>query len=642
MEESMKSAYFKAGLIVLAMILMTSCSGGGKSGSATNVTLRIGTTDPAQKKSLFGLPLTAPIPSVVKNITITVTASDITTISQAIPISSSTQSLLTTFSVPNGTARVITVTGDDGRGNITFKGSSSPLDLNGTDTSVSIQMIEDIKAAITARLLIFFKDALEPKIQAGTLTATDIDPFYVSAAQYGINNGVPRDSVIAKDVKDFSTDFLRKTMSSIQINVPQPDPQNIKYTVAGKGTFSDGSFGFPDDGFIMMKENGEWKFAGNGFKSDVELRNASLQFLNPAGASQLTGLAVSISDPGNIGISSATITSPAVTIDLIKSAVPSGPNNLVFTTSPCGAAAAQGGPGGINLYCLSDAVINSIAANTTYTVSIKDVNGAVIETRTVTLPARPLSSTELTAGHFPTISIPAAYPATTDGHFLADARIGAATGLALTLGKPTAFTASWLEANFHHSTFPGIINELKSALLLSDTSATFPPTFLPSLAFGAFASVRAEDFDNRRAFMTFWQFNGPQGPSPISFFQTTNVNVANGVTAPVATTVWKFGDPVLPKVVWSGFPPITSSVDIYLLVDDPTKLLTPLTSGNPFPNVVWKKLNANPLGSLGSGSFTLAVQPELLGITGSACRVLVVEPSLSGSWALSPPFTIGP
>src|SRR6185369_13689475 len=352
MEESMKSASLNIVLSLLAMILMASCSGSGKEGSSTKVTLKIGTADSSRKLFLGVLPL--------------VTASDITTISQSIPVTSSALSLVTTFSVPNGSARVIAVTGDDGRGNVSFKGSSAPLDLNGTDTSVPIQMVEDIKAAITARLLLFFKDTLDPRIQAGTLAAADVDPFYVSAAQYGINNGVPRASVIAKDVKDFSVDFLRKTMSTIQINAPQPDPQNIKYIVTGKGTFSDGSFGFPDDGFVIMKENGEWKFAGNGFKSDIKLRNSSVTFTG-AGVTApiLTGLAVSVSDPGNAGISSATIASPLLTINMIRNAGLSGSINLSFSTPPpaCSGAAL---PGGGDLYCLTDAEINAIPANTTY------------------------------------------------------------------------------------------------------------------------------------------------------------------------------------------------------------------------------------------------------------------------------------
>ena len=645
----MKSASLNIVLSLLAMILMASCSGSGKEGSSTKVTLKIGTADSSRKLFLGVLPLVTAsnIPSIVKNITITVTASDITTISQSIPVTSSALSLVTTFSVPNGSARVIAVTGDDGRGNVSFKGSSAPLDLNGTDTSVPIQMVEDIKAAITARLLLFFKDTLDPRIQAGTLTATDVDPFYVSAAQYGINNGVPRDSVIAKDVKDFSTDFLRKTMSTIQINTPQPDSQNIKYIVTGKGTFSDGSFGFPDDGFVIMKENGEWKFAGNGYKSDIELRNASLNFINPGGSSQLTGLAVSIRDPGNVGINSATISSPAVTIDMIKSVVSFGSNNLVLTTNPCGAAGAPGTSGPSQLYCLSDAVINSIPANTSYTVSIKDVNGALIETRTVTLPARPLTSTELTSGHFPTLSVAPAYP-TTDGHFLADAMIGAPTSLSLTVGKPTAFAPSWLEADFHHNTFTAsIINELKKVLLLSDTSTTLPATTLPTLAIGAVTSVTAEDFDNRREFTTLWQFAGPKISGPVIWNASLidingnplNNNQLTGlITSPAAGTVWKFGDPP-PVISWTGGFPSTDFLDIYLLTDDPSKLASPVATGNPFPNVLWSKLNSSPLPGL-TFSFT-TVAPEFLSVTGNACRVLLVD-FTNGSWTISPPFTIGP
>jgi len=641
----MKSALFKICLFLLVTIFMTSCSGSGKEGSSTKVTLKIGTVDSSRKLLLGVLPLvtSSNIPSIVKNITITVTASDITTISQSFPVASSTLSLVTTFSVPNGSARVMTVTGDDGRGNIAFKGSSAPLDLNGTDTAVSIQMVEDIKAAITARLLLYFKDTLDPRIQAGTLTAADVAPFYASAAQYGINNGVPRDSVIAKDVKDFSVDFLRKTMSTVQINTPLPDSQNIKYTVTGKGTFSDGSFGFPDDGFVMLKENGEWKFAGNGFKSDIKLRNSSVTFTG-AGVTApiLTGLAVSVSDPGNAGISSATVASPLLTINMIRNAGLSGSINLSFSTPPpaCSGAAL---PGGGDLYCLTDAEINAIPANTTYTFTLMDVNNAVIETRTVTLPARPLSSTELTAAHFPTLSIPAAY-APTDGHFLADARIGAATGLSMNLGKPTAFTPSWLEASFHHSSLGGIFNGFNKMLLLSDTTVTLPATPLPTLAVGAAASVTAEDFDNRREFRTFWQFSGPQFAGPIAFFPTSNSQVINGITEPNPSTLWKFGAATPILINWSGINTLsTDTIDVYLLSDDPAKISTPSPSGNPFPSVVWTKLNtAGIILPFGPGSFTLPGPPETLGITGNSCRVLVVNPTLTGFWAVSPPFTIGP
>jgi len=504
-------------------------------------------------------------------------------------------------------------------------------------------MVEDIKAAITARLLLFFKDTLDPRIQAGTLTATDVDPFYVSAAQYGINNGVPRDSVIAKDVKDFSTDFLRKTMSTIQINTPQPDSQNIKYIVTGKGTFSDGSFGFPDDGFVMMKENGEWKFAGNDFKSDIKLRNSCVTFTG-AGVTApiLTGLSASVSDPGNAGISSATIASPALTINMIKNTAPGSSIDLSFSSPPpaCSGAAL---PGGGDLYCLTDAVINSIPANTTYTFTINDVNNKVIETRTITLPARPLSSTELTAAHFPTLSVAPAYPAT-DGHFLADARIGAATGLPMTLSKPTAFTPSWIEASFHHSSLGGIFNGFNMVLLLSDTTATLPATLLPPLAVGAAASVMAEDFDNRREFRAFWQFAGPNTVLPITVSSASNSQLSFGaVNLPTAGTVWKFGDPP-PTISWSGFTS-TDFLDIYLLADDPSKVSSilsmspPNTTGNPFPNIIWSKLNSGPISGL-TFSFTPSA-PELLGVTGSACRIVIVSFN-TGAWIISTPFTIGP
>ncbi len=635
----MKSAFFKISPVIFLLLCMSACSGGGKQGSETNVTLKIGATD-TTRKSLFASP--SPIPSIVKNITISITASDITTISQTIPITSSTQNLVTTFSVPNGTARVITVTGTDNWGNTPYTGISSPLDLTGSDTSLQIQMIEDVKAAITAKLMQYFKDTVEPKAQAGTLIDADLDLFY--STQFGLDDGMTRALYIAREVKDFSRDFKIRSITSLQINTPQPDAQNIKYKVTGKGIFSDGSYGFPDDGFFMMKEDGEWKFVGNGFKSEIKFRSASLKSIGPGTPlPALTGLAISIHDPGNVGIYSASITSSALpAIEMIRTTGPNNFTDLGFSPNPC----PPSQPGTSDLYCLSDATINSIPANTTYTFTIKDVNNSVIETRTITLPVRPLNSTELTAGHFPTLSVAPTYPQTPstsfDGHFLADARIGASTGLTIAVGKPTAFAPSWLEAHYHHFVWSGIYSDQNVSLLLSATSATFAPTPLPTLTNGASTSVTAEDFDNRREFRTYWQFNGSQATQQISFGATSNIQISNGVSEPFSSTIWKFGDPS-PIVIWSSFFSYPASLDFYLLADDPAKIASPLSSGNPFPNVIWRKLNTAPLlnGITGTGSFTLPDPPEKLGITGNACRLIVVD-TAGGYWALSQPFTIGP
>jgi hypothetical protein len=673
MEEIMKSAPFKIGLLLLAMTFITACSGGGKAGSSTNVTLKIGTTDTTKKFFLGLVPLAAAsnIPSIVKKITITVTASDITAISQSIPVTSAAQSLVATFSVPNGSARVITVTAEDGYGNTTFNGASTPLELNGTDTSVQIQMVEDIKAAITARLLLYFKDTMESKIKAGTLTAADLDPFYVSAPLYGINNGATRDLVVAEDVKDFSRTFLRKTMSTIQIDAPQPDSQNIKYTVTGKGTFSDGSYGFPDDGFVMMKENGEWKFAGNNYKSDIDFRSASYRWIGPGALQPLTGLKISVREnidpvnPVSPVIYSATVTGPGLGtgIEMIRGGAASGAfDGLSFSSNSCiagiptiptippGTGIPPGTsiptipaipnqlPGGNELFCMTDAAISSIPVNSTYTFTLKDINNNVIETRTFKLPVRPYTNTELTSAHFPGLSIPPAYPAT-DGHFLADARIGGPSGLTITFSKPTAYTPSWLEAEFNYMGWFGTVNSgffINRALLLSETSTTFA-SFLPLLSTNALASVRSEDFGNKRETRTFWLFNGPVTNPPLSFNPPTNNQVINGVT--VSTPAWTFGS-APPTVSWSGFSSI-ELLDIYLLADDPAKILLPApTFGNPFPNVFfWSKITG-PISGI-AGSTTLSTPPELLGITGTACRVLLVS-NFNGNWAISQPFYIGP
>jgi hypothetical protein len=291
-----------------------------------------------------------------------------------------------------------------------------------------------------------------------------------------------------------------------------------------------------------------------------------------------------------------------------------------------------------DLYALTDATISAIPPLSLYTFVLYDINGSEVERRSYTLPERPLMRGELTPSHFASLLV-SPVSSFTNGHYLADSRIG--SSLAITYSKPTAFAPSWLQSHLNcqgwnsTTTMGGVW--VDRSLLLTDTYALLPPTPLQLISLGAEVAIEAEDFDRRREFRTVWLFNGPPNTGTLNFSSTSNTYLAGGVTLPAAASVWKFGG-VAQTVSWTGFL-ASSQLDIYLLADDPARVAVPAAFGNPFPTVIWAKLNVTAL-SAAAGSFTVP-HPEVLGLAGAGCGIIVVS-GTTGEWALSAPFTISP
>lgn len=627
----MKSAIIRQLLAVLLLLFLSACSGGGDSKGSTKVTLRIGAVK-SQKTLFAGMSSassTTFIPSVVKTITVSISAPDMSPISRTVPVMSGSAGVLMTFTVPNGTGRKVTVSAADNHGNFPFSGEAL-VNLTGVDVAVPVRMVEDPLQAIKARLYLYVKDTIEAR--GSSLIPSDLDPFY--SIQYGVNSGLSRAQTINDEVKSFNVDMNGKVMAGLSISLYQPDPPYEKYIISGKAIFSDGSYSFPDDGFVMIKENGEWKFVGNGFKAEIKFKGGSFRWVK-SGTAQTpyeSGLIISVRDSGNFGINSAVVTGPGLPAGGVMMQRDQNSPSLGFSTTPY-----NGLPGTYELYSIDDATLAAIADLSVYTFRMYDQNNALVEQRIFTLPTRPWLRSELTAGHFPSLSV-APVSVATGGHFLADARIGG--NLTMAVAQPAAFAASWLMANLSYFGWDGINMNgfwLDRGVALTGSSATIS-SVLPLVAIGGAASVTAEDFDRQRESRTYWLFDGPANAGPLDFIAAVNSPVAGGITAPASTTVWSYGS-AAPTVTWNGFSSV-SMVDIYLLADDPQRLMVPQTSGNPYPGVVWSRLTSTPIAAV-TGSFTLPGPPETLNLAGRGCRVLVVS-ALTGEWALSAPFTISP
>lgn len=642
----MASRYIFKVCLLFTLAVLTACSGSGSGTTGSSrVTVSFGQATKAGKTVFAGATTATTsgsgLPSIVKVVTITVTAPGITTITRTINIAPGQTTVADSFTVPNGTGRVFTVIAQDNYGNTPYKGTAT-TDLSGTDVSLPIAMTEDATAAITAKLYLYFKDTIAAKGTA--LTTADLDPFYATT-NFGLQNGLDRVSTVSFDVNDYKKGFLTKGMSSLTISA-KPIGTTGQYAVMGKGTFADGSYGFPDDGFVMVKENGEWKITGNNFRSKMEFRGIAAQWLGGSVPRIESGLLVRVEDPGGLGLVSAVVQGPGLPAGgIVLAADPKTPKflhlgNAYFATPQLPTMQME-------MYVIDDATLSTIPLNASYTVSIYDTNNVVVETRNFVLPQRPWTRAELTTAHFPAFSgTPPITPisAATNGHFLADARIG--SSLAYQVATPTAFAASWFDTSldyFGWDTLGQTGYFFNRDLLLTDTSGSLS-SVLPLITLGGSVSLTAEDFNNRRETMTVWLFNGPVATvqlSPTISFMTTTFPIAGGITSPATASVWRYGA-AAPTVTWGSSLLTAPAVEVFLLADDPQKVATSTSSGNPFPGSLWIRLtDTGPVTPGSAGSFTLPTAVERLGIAGNGCRVLVVS-TQGDLWALSQPFIISP
>ncbi|MCR4286915.1 MAG: hypothetical protein NUW09_02755, partial [Deltaproteobacteria bacterium] len=229
------------------------------------------------------------------------------------------------------------------------------------------------------------------------LAASDIDSFY--AASYGINDGLDRTLTINKEVSSPVTES--KTITTI-VGLNISPAGGGDYRVTGAFLFSDGSLYFPDEGYMVTKEGGAWKFRGNGFKSAPDIVSASYRWRKTDLSAQTeSGLRLKIKDPGGYGFKTAVITGPGLPVSGVTLTDVCGSAVLVL----CIDAAVRNNTGPTDadtFYLLSGAAIGAMPDNAEYTANIYDATPSLIETRTVLLQKPPFRNSDLSLeGYFP-------------------------------------------------------------------------------------------------------------------------------------------------------------------------------------------------------------------------------------------------
>ena len=355
----------------------------------------------------------------------------------------------------------------------TLMGSTTAATIGSAATVTNVpstQTVTDLQDI--AAMLSQYATALN---KGTSLTAADLDPFY--ATDYGINDGWNRTQKINDELSEGPTS-RGLTISEIK-NLVIEEKIDSDYRISGIAYFSDGSTGFPEEGFIVTKEDAAWKLKGNGFKSEPDIYFGTIAWVKTDNTRQLeSGIFLDSEDVGNLGLQSAVITGPGLPENGVTLSKPQNePTHLWLDQAFQNYTIPTDN---WSFYVMSDTIIDSIPDNAEYTITFKDTINTVVETRTFKLPKRPYKRSEITDGHFATT------PETTAGtasHKLSD-YIGKT--LNVTYAKPTAYITAEMELELNYWD-----NTMQSAwfdtyLLLNQTSAsvtTTTPAWTPQQGF---------------------------------------------------------------------------------------------------------------------------------------------------------------
>ncbi|MBI3591954.1 MAG: hypothetical protein HY099_00435, partial [Nitrospirae bacterium] len=453
----------------LILTLLVSCGGGGGGGSSSSssgssiVSVTVGGSGQtarlkAEKNTFFAqarmwfrklMPseAVAGIPSNINKIVFTISAPDMTTITRQVLVSGQS-SITESFTVPTGSNRHFVVEAQDSYGNVPFKGDTY-ADLTGASLDLPMNVFEDIANAIASKLYDYFNLV---NTKGAALTAADIDPYY--AVNFGINDGRDRTAAISNDVTN-DTDMVRvKTFTKITNLTATPISGTSDYNIKATGYFSDGSYGWWEEtGLVMTKESGVWKFKGNSNKSDIEIKPATFRWIGASSTTTYSGIKFYIADknpsgvfqsakvkgylPTNTGVQNTYIIfnkNSSYPTDNFQFASDYNYNNYFLYTSSL--------PNYLDFLVISDTHIPQIPSYA-YTIELYsglNATGSLVETRTITLPVRPLLLSEVTNAHFPTLG----------GSFTHYASsINGLSTLPFSYGLPGAYAPKWLSSHIH-------------------------------------------------------------------------------------------------------------------------------------------------------------------------------------------------
>ncbi len=281
--------------------------------------------------------------------------------------------------------------------------SGGTLDTTSIPTPATVAQaltdMEAIAAQATALMTVI-------NSKGASATSQDLDPFFAGDAVFGINDGIDRAGEIAVYLDKLAKNLPAGAMMT-GARTSLIGESGGKYTVGITTTFSDGTVYStnPDgnDSFFFAFDGNAWKLAGNGYKSSF-VRNpfcaASYRFILSDGTSQTaTGLALSAGDVGGYDLQTALVKGPGLPADGVTIAKPAGAGTIdlvpYYPQTPYRITGVTGFWPFTDVYALDDAALAAIPDGAAYTYTFYDSKGATVETRIMTLPRRPLKSTEL-------------------------------------------------------------------------------------------------------------------------------------------------------------------------------------------------------------------------------------------------------
>ncbi len=497
---------------LLGLLMIAGCTGGG-SGSSSSSSHFSGSA--SVSINLKGLPKSAEAalagsagmkaavgggPSFLNSVSLTISGSDMSTLSASADINGAT-SVTLTMDVPAGNSRVFHVDLLDAFGHPLYSGSAT-ADILTASVSLNIS-IQDLIAKM-------FNDfAAVSKAKSPSLTDSDIDGFFLAnATSFGVHDGYSRDDIFNADSTLISSGLIQHFIS--KFNAPGRALTQVTGVTITDQTF-DGMYDVSiiahlDDGsYYPMSYRliydisaysgaGGWVFIGNGFHSDVYLFAYNEEHIDADNnVSFGGGVKINAEDPGQFGIVSICVTGPGVASECAEMD-PSG--NPFFLSS------------GSDALIINDATLAAIPDASAYTVDVWYATYATdtYESKDVAIPYTAKQSTALTSSDFATLVNSTADANPPAGHYFSS---GPPTPMSFFYTMPSYTPANAEMEIFYTGNFSGHLYDFRADVTPDSTRVDLPTNldYDTGGGYGLGSQFRARTTDSKfRIFRMIWDY----------------------------------------------------------------------------------------------------------------------------------------
>ncbi|MGE4268031.1 MAG: hypothetical protein AB7F25_11395 [Deferribacterales bacterium] len=302
--------YFKLIAIFFLTALLASC-GGGTTSSKTRTSLEIKLQLPSDtKKRTKSSPRFTIGNTSISKVQIgygltgeSMTALDVTTEAE-------NQSSVTISQLEAGKEYSFTVAAYSGTDTLVCQGGDTLTIVANTESDLTLTCSFQDKYALEN-----FVFGIETGMINETITESDMEDYVADSADFGVYNGMDRDS--------FISDFIAKRVEMKDnglslISVQMLDPRSKKTaedtsTAKVKYIYSDGSYRFQE--LWAAKIDDEWKLVGNGHSYDLSVQNQAAQLFSTASQTEpdkVAGITVGSGTTARDNIASFTLSGDGI------------------------------------------------------------------------------------------------------------------------------------------------------------------------------------------------------------------------------------------------------------------------------------------------------------------------------------------